>query len=187
MAAVVALVTERGTADLPVSDIAEAADVSRRLVYQQFGDRDKLLLEAALDLVRRELLPRVTEAPLPDVKDDRMLAIAEHMAARRPFYRALLTSPCAFALTKALNSLFLPLNREGVCRLYGERLDASTIDDLAAFMTGGWGDFVCTWVVEGSEPLDPEVFTSRLLRIGAALLPQGSSPSPNRKETADDD
>jgi hypothetical protein len=86
-----------------------------------------------------------------------------------------------------LNSLFLPLNREGVRRLYGARLDASTIDDLAAFMTGGWGDFVCTWVVEGPEPLDPEVFTSRLLRIAAGLLPQGSSPSPNRKEASDDD
>ncbi|MFE7836069.1 TetR family transcriptional regulator [Streptomyces sp. NPDC057474] len=39
------------------SDIAEAADVSRRVVYQHFGDRDTLLLEAGLGLARRELLP----------------------------------------------------------------------------------------------------------------------------------
>lgn len=57
MAAAVRLVSERGTSDIPVTDLAEAADVSRRLVYLQFGDRDTLLTEAAIDLVRRELLP----------------------------------------------------------------------------------------------------------------------------------
>ena len=57
MAAAITLVTERGTADVPVSDLAEAADVSRRLVYQQFRDRDTLLLEAALDLAGRGCSP----------------------------------------------------------------------------------------------------------------------------------
>ena len=61
MAAAVTLVSERGTADVPVAEIADTADVSRRLVYQQFHDRETLLLEAALDLARRELLPRFTE------------------------------------------------------------------------------------------------------------------------------
>ncbi|MFD0487807.1 helix-turn-helix domain-containing protein [Saccharopolyspora spinosporotrichia] len=40
MRAAVELVTERGTAAVTLSDIAEAADVSRRVVYQHFGDRD---------------------------------------------------------------------------------------------------------------------------------------------------
>ncbi|MEO6088956.1 MAG: helix-turn-helix domain-containing protein, partial [Umezawaea sp.] len=47
MAAAVTLVSERGTADVPVAEIADTADVSRRLVYQQFHDRETLLLEAA--------------------------------------------------------------------------------------------------------------------------------------------
>jgi AcrR family transcriptional regulator len=187
MAAAVALVTERDTADVPVSDIAEAADVSRRLVYQQFGDRDTLLLEAALDLARRELLPRVAESPQSADRDDRMLAVAQHMAAYRPFYRALLTSPCAFALTKALNSLLLPVNRDGVRQLFGDRLDAHTIEDLATFMTGGWGAFVLTWVVEGPQPLDPEQFTDRLQRIATELMPQRWPPSPRPKRAVDDD
>ena len=163
MAAAVAVVTERGTADVPVSDIAEAADVSRRLVYLQFRDRDTLLLEAALDLARCELLPGVTE----EAGDGhaRALAVARHMAAHRPFYRALLTSSCGFALSRALNGLFLPVNRELVRRVYGEAQE-----DLAAFLTGGWGDFVHTWVVQGPDPLDPEAFTDRLLRTASALL-----------------
>lgn len=181
MAAAVALVTERDTADVPVSDIAEAADVSRRLVYQQFGDLDTLLLEAALDLARRELLPRLAESPQSSDRDHRMLAVAQHMAAHRAFYRALLTSPCAFALTKELNSLLLPVNREGVRQLHGNRLDAAAIEDLASFMTGGWGAFVLTWVVEGPHPLDPEQFTDRLQRIAAALMPLGWPPSPAAK------
>jgi len=57
------LVTERGTAAVSLSDIAEAADVSRRVVYQHFGDRDTLLLEAGLDLARRELLPYLADNP----------------------------------------------------------------------------------------------------------------------------
>ena len=182
MAAAVAVVTERGTADVPVSDIAEAADVSRRLVYQQFGDRDTLLLEAALDLARRELLPRLAEG---HSGGNGMLTIAQHMADHRPFYRALLTSPCAFALTKELNSLLLPVNREGVRQMHGKRLDASTMDDLAAFLTGGWGAFVLAWVVEGPEPLDPEQFAGRLLRIAVELMPEGWLPSSTPDGTAD--
>lgn len=186
MAAAKALVIERGTADVPVSAITEAADVSRRLLYQQFGDLETLLLETARDLVRSELLPRIADTPSADVRDERMLAVVEHMAANRPFYRPLLTSSCAFALTKALNSLFLPVNLQGVRLIYGERLDARTTEDLAAFLTGGWGDFICTWVVEGPEPLDPGEFADRLLRIGAALLPQGLSTSTNERGPVDD-
>lgn len=166
MAAAITLVTERGTADVPVSDLAEAADVSRRLVYQQFRDRDTLLLEAALDLARQGLLPAVNDG---DARA-RALVLARHMAAHRPFYRALLTGPCAFALSKALNGLFMPFNRHVVRVVYGDRLDADAAEDLAAFLTGGWGDFVHTWVVEGPEPLDPEAFTDRLLRTASVLL-----------------
>jgi len=172
MTAAVALVAERGTADVPVSDIADAADVSRRLVYQQFGDRDTLLLEAALDLARRDVLPHVADGG--DGRG-RALALAEHMATHRAFYRALLTGSCAFALSRAFKELFLPVNREAVRAVYGRRLDARTVEDLAAFLTGGWGEFIHTWVVEGPEPLDAEEFTDRLMRTATALLDQGEA------------
>jgi hypothetical protein len=53
-------------------------------------------------------------------------------------------------------------------------------------MTGGWGAFVLTWVVEGPQPLDPEQFTDRLQRIATELMPQGWPPSPSPKGTVDD-
>ena len=65
LAAAVRLVSERGTTAIPVTDLAEAADVSRQLVYLQFGDRDALLVAAAADLVTRELrrTPRPARTP----------------------------------------------------------------------------------------------------------------------------
>jgi AcrR family transcriptional regulator len=180
MTAAVTLVTERGTADVPVSDLAEAADVSRRLVYQQFRDRDTLLLEAALDLARRELLPGVADTALADGRA-RALAVARHMAAHRAFYRALLTSSCGFALGRALNGLFLPVNRLLVQTVFGERLDARAVEDLAAFLTGGWGGFVHSWVVDGPAPLDPEDFTDRLLHTASALLSPFLDQEGNRR------
>jgi len=172
MGAVVRLVTERGTADIPVSDIAAAADVSRRLVYQQFRDRDTLLLETTLDLARRELLPGVTNGPDPRAQT---LTLATHVAQYRRFYRAVLTSACGFRVSRALGGLFLPLNRQAVQRMFGEHLPARTAEDLATFLTGGWGAFVDTWVVDGAEPLDPEAFTDRLLAAASALVSLGAS------------
>jgi AcrR family transcriptional regulator len=160
MRAAVELVGARESAAVPVSDIAEAADVSRQVLYQQFGDRDALVLEAALDLVRRELLD-----DLPDDEQASMLALARHFAAHRRFYRALLTGSSAFALNKALTGLFLPINRQHIAQLLGRRLDARGVEDLAAFLTGGAAALVNTWVIEGPEPLDPKEFTDRLMRI----------------------
>lgn len=168
MRAAVDLVADRGTAAVPVSDIADAADVSRQVLYQQFGDRDTLLLEAALDLVRRELLGELSGAGPGDERAS-MLALARHFATHRRFYRALLTSSSAYALTQALTSVFLPINREHTGRLAGRRLGPRGVEDLATFLTGGAGALVNTWVVDGPDPLDPEEFTGRLMRIRSVV------------------
>jgi AcrR family transcriptional regulator len=167
--AAVELVADRESAAVPVSDIAEAADVSRQVLYQQFGDRDTLVLEAALDLVRRELLDGLPDPATPGGERASMLALAGHFAAHRRFYRALLTSSSAFALNKALTSLFLPLNRQLVGRLHGDRLGPRGVDDLARFLTGGAAAVVNTWVVEGPDPLDPEEFADRHMAIRAVV------------------
>lgn len=170
MRAAIALVGERRTAAVPVSEIADAADVSRQLVYQHFGDRDTLLLEAATDLARRELLPSFADAGSAPGGRAPALAMARHFAEHRAFYRALLTGSSAFALSRELTKLLIPVNRQVVRRIYGERLDPLTSDDLATFLTGGSAAFVNTWVVEGAEPLDPEEFTDRLLRMLSVVI-----------------
>jgi AcrR family transcriptional regulator len=163
--AAVAVVSERGTSSVAVSEIAEAADVSRQLVYQQFGERDALLLEAALDLVRTRLVEPAAEAEGDPTDRARVLAMAEHFASHRPFYRAMLTGPCAYRLNRALIELISPVNERVVRQLFGEHLPAGVVADLALFLTGGAATVVNAWVVEAPEPLDPEAFTDRLLEM----------------------
>jgi len=164
LGAAIALVSERGTTAIPLSDIAEAADVSRQLIYQQFGDRDTLLLEAALDLAQRELLPAVADAS-PATGRAKALAMARYFADYRLFYRAMLTGACAFDLNKALTGMIMPLNRRVVQRIYGEQLDGDMVEGIALFLTGGAAAIFNDWVVEGTDPLDPEEFTDRYMRM----------------------
>ena len=164
MQAAITLVSERGTAAVSISDIADAADVSRPVLYQHFGDRDTLLLEAALDLAARELLPRITGS-VPAGSRDRALAVARHFAEHRAFYRAMLMSSSGFALNKSLSGLLLPVNRRLVQQMSGSTLDSQGAEDLATFLTGGGAALVNTWVVDGADPLDPEAFTDRLMRV----------------------
>lgn len=168
-AAAVELVSGRGSANVPVTDLAEAAGVSRQLVYLHFADRDALLVAAAIDLARRELVLGEQSGRAA------VLATARHFAAHRAFYRALLTGPCAFALTTALTDLLAPGNRQVVRALSGDQVPAATADDLAVFVTGGAGALINAWLLGDEDPLDPEKLTDRLVRLMHTLggLPEG--------------
>ncbi|MGW0846238.1 TetR/AcrR family transcriptional regulator [Streptomyces sp. NPDC002787] len=183
--AAIALVAERGTTAIPVSEIAEAADVSRQVLYQQFGDRDGLLLQAALDLARRELIEGLPNDAADMTDRAGVLAMARHFAEHRAFYRAMFTGSCAFDLNQALTELITPVNRDVVRRRYGAHLDPELVDDLATFLTGGASAVVNTWIVAGEEPLDPEEFTDRLMRmvpvVTAVLGRSTPLPTPNQE------
>lgn len=170
MQAAVALVAERGTVAVSISDLAEAADLSRPVLYQQFGDRDTLVLEAALDLARRELLPRIAQTPPGWPGRERALVLAQHFAEHRRFYRAIFTGSPAFALNRALTDLLMPFNRETVQQMSGPTHDPRTVEDLATFLTGGGAAFFNTWVVQAPDPLDAEEFTDRLMRMATVII-----------------
>ncbi|MBL7500857.1 TetR/AcrR family transcriptional regulator [Frankia sp. CNm7] len=168
--AAIELVTERGTAAVPISELAEAADVSRQVLYQQFGDRDALLLEAALDLARRDLMPRLGDPAATVPGRARSLALARHFAEYRGFYRAVMTGSTAFALSRALEGLLVPFNRRLFHEAFGGTLDARTVDDLATYLTGGGHAFVYSWLIDGDDPLDPEEFADRLTRMVSVVV-----------------
>jgi AcrR family transcriptional regulator len=180
MRAAVELVSAQGTSNVTVSRIAEAADVSRPLVYQQFGDRDSLLLAAALDLAERELVPLAKADPTAPGQRDRILAGARHFAQYRSFYRAMLTGPCGYALVKAQTELLVPFNQRIVHQMPGGHRDPDLVADLAGFVTAGAAGVFNTWIVEGDDPLDPEAFTDRLMRMLTAI--NAATKSPESKE-----
>lgn len=170
MRAAVDLVEEHGTAAISITDIADAADVSRQVLYQQFGDRDALLLEAAFDLVRNDLLTALEEAPgEPGLDRATMLTSVRHFAEHRVFYRALLTSASSYALIDGLSTLFLPLYRQALQHSHRARLDARVLEDLATFAAGGVATLINDWLVNADDPLDPKTFTDRLMRVIAAV------------------
>src|SRR5438067_9990956 len=160
LSAAVRLVTEQETTDVAVTELAEAADVSRRVLYQHFGDRDALLVAAAAELVQRELLPQ-----LPQDLEARAttLVLARHFAEHHQFYRVLLTGSCAYAATRTICGLFRPHNAASARLLFGE-LDDQEADEIAEFLTGGMAMALAEWLIGGAPPLDPDEFTGRLLR-----------------------
>ncbi|WP_237276958.1 TetR/AcrR family transcriptional regulator [Streptomyces caniscabiei] len=173
MEAAVRLVSQRGTTAVPVTDLTEAADVSRKLLYLHYGDRDALLVAAAVDLVTRELLPRIESAPKGP--QPRALEMARHFAEHRAFYRAMLTGSCAFAMTRALHDLFGSFMGRAAPELF-EDVAADTAQDLAAFVAGGAIAVVNDWLINSDDPLDPEELTARLNRLRTALTGIRSAP-----------
>lgn len=168
MAAAITVVSEHGTADVALSEIAEAADVGRKVAYQQFGDLGTLLLEAALDLLRRELVPDIDTLPPGRT---RALASAHHFAAHRAFYRAVLTSSSAFALESGLAQLLWPYTRERLEDMFGDELEPAMITDLAVHLGGGATAMLKTWLTSGDRQLDPASFADRMMRVAYFLVP----------------
>lgn len=166
MRAAIALVSERGTADVAVSEIAETADVSRQLVYQHFGDRDALLLAAAVDLAERELLPHVAAQPESIAgKDRRLLIVVGHFAQHHSFYRAVLNGSRSFELTSALSDMLSPLNQQLVGLMCDAELEPQVVEDLSLFVTAGWGAVINRWLMEDADSLDVHAFSQRLMDI----------------------
>jgi AcrR family transcriptional regulator len=167
-AAVLDIISREKSADVTLAAVAEAADLSRQVVYQQFGDRDTLIVSAALDLLQHGVLPEIADRPALSPRE-RALVTARHFADHRGFYRPVLLSSCAFAFSRGLTELHLPHNRALVDDILGPDRDAQTAEDLAVYLTGGGIAFLTEWITGASEPLDCEDFVDRLGYLHAAL------------------
>ncbi len=164
--AAVRLVSERETTAISVTELADAANVSRQLVYLQFGDLDALLIAAAVDLVTRELIPKL-EGAGPEVRS-LILATTRHFGQHRSFYRAMLTGSCAFAMARTMSASFGALTRQAARGHFGS-LDSRTEGDLAVLLAAGVNAIVNNWLIDGAEPLVPEELAERLTRVSAVL------------------
>ena len=162
--AAIDLVSRRGTTAVPVTELADAAGVSRQLVYLQFGDRDALLVAAATELVTRELLDEHADDDIPAG----VLATTRHFATHRSFYRAMLTGSCAHAMTRTFNQVFSPFNQRFLADR-GTVADEDTAKDLSLFMAAGAGAIINDWLVDGPDTLDPDAAAARLLRLAYAF------------------
>lgn len=168
--AVVDLVTERASGVLTVAEVAARAGIGRQLVYQYFAGRDEMVAAAAADLLHRQLETQAhrlgtagnAQDPRPAVE-----ALARHMAEHRVFYRAVITGPGSFAARDAMRSEFVQLNRALIAARRPDPAWAQLVDDMALFVTAGSGAVIAAWLVDAPDPLDPEAFAARMLRLVA--------------------
>ncbi|MCA1223616.1 TetR/AcrR family transcriptional regulator [Streptomyces sp. 8L] len=169
--ATIKLVSERETTAIPLSEIANEADVTRQVVYAHFGDRDMLLVQAALDLLQREVIARrADDEPLGTT--DRLLT-ARHIVQYHRFYRALMTGSTAFELSQALMRLLSPVSRRMLRERHGTSLSRRSLTDLTTYAIGGGIAVLTVWLRECEDP-DAEELARRFSTFDFvfALSPQ---------------
>ncbi|MGV9678452.1 TetR/AcrR family transcriptional regulator [Nocardia sp. NPDC003482] len=171
--AVVRLVSERGTTSIAVTDLADAAGVSRQVVYLQFGDRDALLAAAAMDLTERELYPLFSDLSEATLRS-RILSAATFLAHHHRFYRPLVTGSGAFALRIAASRSFAALHRRASLPVL-EALSPATRAAAATFVVGGTMAVIDDWLLAADGEPDPRVLTERLTALSATFT--GLSPT----------
>ncbi|MEU2201670.1 TetR/AcrR family transcriptional regulator [Isoptericola sp. NPDC019482] len=176
--AAIRLVTERETAAISVTELTDAADVSRKLLYQHFGDRDALLVAATVDFTERALSDVGAEDPV-----ERMVALTRHLAEHRAYYRAIFSGPCAFAASEALKDLFSDLNRSSVGALFGD-LDRAALDDMRLFFAAGVQAIVRSWITSPRSPADPDELDDRLRRVATIFAESINRSATSHQESS---
>ncbi|AHH18389.1 putative transcriptional regulator, TetR family [Nocardia nova SH22a] len=163
MDATIALVTERETSAISMTELAEAAGVSRPVLYQHYGDRDRILCAAMTALIDRELMPNFA----PDLADPLLAAqtLTEHFAHHRRFYRALLLGPAALMVLRTITDLFIASGAEALRQRSDGTVSEARIHELAKFLSSGGAMALAEWLVDGSEPLDPATRAAMLIRL----------------------
>ncbi|MCC5673486.1 TetR/AcrR family transcriptional regulator [Kocuria rhizophila] len=100
--ATVELVASRGS-QVGMTEIADAAGVSRKAVYENFGSRDQVLCNATQSLLATvPLRVSALDAERPNPWDVVLAPIAEHVEQFRDFYRAVLSGPGCFLVRDAV-------------------------------------------------------------------------------------
>jgi len=170
--AAVAVVEERGCAEVSVTEVARRADVSRKVVYERFGGGRDLIAAAAVHLIQAELMPRLSDEP---ESAESVLVTARHLSDHRAFYKAVLEGRSAIDVQSAVIDLFRPLSRDAARRAFGH-LDERSAAETAEFLTGATVMAITRWVVETPGGLDPDAFAGKLLRLMDALAMPRTEP-----------
>lgn len=176
LAAAITVVRQRGTTEVPLTDIAKTAGVSRQAAYLHYRDLTELLLDAAIDLIEREVGPF---APLTDPRGATM-RMTTHFHDHRDFYRAMLSGRCAYALHLRILELLRHSAPESMWAL-----DSRLATDLGNFVTGGAGTIITQWVLDPADESTPHELADRIEAVQDAVA--SGLPSARLLATAGDD
>ncbi|ROS72096.1 TetR/AcrR family transcriptional regulator [Cellulomonas sp. PhB143] len=164
VAAAIALVDERDTAEISVTDLAQRAGVTRVTLYQNFADRDHLLQEAGLARYRATVEQLATGAPqtFEGVVEQLLAHISEH----RDFYRRLMGGTCGQQTFLAIQR-FVAERVSGTSAVGGRELD----EDERQFVGGGAMALLVPWLSAEGSPAPPAVAAARITAMIGRFRP----------------
>lgn len=165
------LISDRGTTDIPLTELVKAAGVSRQVAYLHYADRDELVLESAMDLMRTELTSATPTASAREAVE----RVTAHFAARRDFYRAMFSGPCCYEFNQRMLALLRPFTL-----LLVPHVEGQTQLDAAEFLAGGAGAIIAGWVIDRADTSTPLEIADRITaaRRSITTMPQVPAPPP---------
>lgn len=163
------LVSARGTTELPLTELVREAGVSRQVAYLHYADRDSLVVESALHLMRTEL----TSATPTTSAREAVERVTTHFAAHRDYYRAIFTGACCYPFTERMLALLRPFTLLLVPHVEGQpQLDA------AEFLAGGAGAIISRWVIDRDDASTPLQIADRITTARQAIIAMPQAPLP---------
>ncbi|QEE62124.1 TetR family transcriptional regulator [Salinibacterium sp. dk2585] len=168
--ATITLVSDRGTTDLPLTELARTAGVSRQVAYLHYADRDDLIVEAALHLMRT----RLTSAEPTASAREAIERVTMHFAAHRDFYRAVFMGACCYAFNERMLALLRPFTL-----LLVPHVEGQTQLDAAEFLAGGAGAIISRWVIDRVDASTPRQIADRITAARRAITTMPQVPPAN--------
>jgi AcrR family transcriptional regulator len=164
--AAIALVEERETDEISVTDLARRAGVTRVTLYQCFADRDELLQEAGLARFRATVDDlRAGDPPSFEELVERLLG---RLAPQREFYARLLTGSTGRQTYLAVQR-FVADSISGSTAVGGRELDP----DERLFVGGGTMALLVQWLADG-RGADTRAAAARISAIIGRFRPEAS-------------
>lgn len=102
MDATVELVAARG-ARVGMTEIAQAAGVSRKAVYENFGSQEQVMLQSTINLLHSEVFSESAEHSGGSATVSGLAhSLVEHLDRHRSYYAAVLSGPGGYLVTNLL-------------------------------------------------------------------------------------
>ncbi|MFT4200285.1 TetR/AcrR family transcriptional regulator [Gordonia sp. (in: high G+C Gram-positive bacteria)] len=175
MDATIDLVVERDSSAISMTDLADAAGVSRPVLYQHYGDRDGILVAAMTELIDRELLPAVDPNPANPMPFAQVLT--DHFARHSRFYRALLRGSAAFSVVRAITDLLAVPGAELLRQRSDGTVPEAQIREMAKFGASAAAMMLAEWLVDEPASVDgsaasedPTALVGLLMRIDETII-----------------
>lgn len=158
------------TSDITVHAIAREAGISRTAFYAHFSDIDDLAVSMLIDTFREigidDVHDREASAVAPrELAQRSMLRLAQHIVARRLFYRASLDWRLTARVRETVEQTFADQVLATLDAARGLAAPDADPRDAARFVAGGSLSVITSWLREDVETSDPHTLAQRLVSV----------------------